>query len=262
MARDMDLDDAADFLQDLPESRVEDVLDALDAQNRARLESVLAFEEDTAGGLMNTDVLTIRGDVSMEVVSRFLRRRGEIPEGTNRLMVLDREHHLVGMLRLALLLIEDPESLVSAHMETDFVGIPASASEAEVAQLFEQRDLITAPVVDDAGCLLGRITVDDVIDVIRDHGQRSVMRTAGLSEEDDAFERSIRSVRRRSPWLAVNLATALLASWGDRALRNNLTTGCSPRNFDAGSREYGRNCRQSNLDHRHPRNGPGPDRCQ
>ncbi len=213
MARDMDLDDAADFLQDLPESRVEDVLDSLDVLNRARLESVLAFEEDTAGGLMNTDVLTIRADVSMEVVSRFLRRRGEIPEGTNRLMVLDREHHLVGMLRLALLIIEDPQSPVSAHMETEFVRIHASASEVEVAQLFEQRDLLTAPVVDDDGCLLGRITVDDVIDVIREQGERSVMRTAGLSEEDDAFERSIRSVRRRSPWLAVNLGTALLASW-------------------------------------------------
>jgi len=213
LARDLDLDDAADILQDLSEERMDDVLEALDAQNRARLESVLAYEEDTAGGLMNTDVLTIRADVSMEVVSRFLRRRGEIPESTNRLMVVDRDNRLVGVLRLALLLIVDPDTLVGTHMETDFIGIRAGAPEREVVQLFEQRDLLTAPVVDDEQRLLGRITVDDVIDVIREHGERSVMRTAGLSEEDDAFERSIRSMQRRSPWLAANLATTLLAAW-------------------------------------------------
>jgi len=213
VTRDLDLDDAADILQDLPEERMDDVLEALDTQNRARLESVLAFAEDTAGGLMNTDVLTIRADVSMEVVSRFLRRRGEIPEGTNRLMVVDRDNRLVGLLRLALLLIVDPDDLVEAHMETDFIGIRAGASEREVAQLFEQRDLLTAPVIDDDGRLLGRITIDDVVDVIREHGERSVMRTAGLSEEDDAFDRPAHSMQRRSPWLAVNLATALLAAW-------------------------------------------------
>lgn len=213
LTQEIDLDDAVDILQDLPESRVEDVLDAMDAQNRARLEFVLHYDEETAGGLMNTDVLTIRPDVGMEVVARYLRRKGDIPEKTNRLMVLDRDSRLVGVLRLALLITEDEEDLVSQHMETDFPAIPVTASQREVALIFEQRDLISAPVVDDMGRLLGRITVDDVLDVIREEGERSLMATAGLDEEDDAFERALSSARKRTPWLAVNLATALLAAW-------------------------------------------------
>ena len=213
MAQDVDLDDAVDILQDLPEEMVDDVLEAMDAQNRARLELVLAYDEETAGGLMNVDVLTIRPDVSLEVVTRYLRRIGDIPEKTNRLMVVDRDGRLVGLLRLALLITEQPEDLVSTHMETDFPGIPAEASQRDVAQIFEQRDLISAPVVDADGKLLGRITVDDVMDVIREEGERSLMATAGLDEEDDAFERAITSARKRTPWLAANLATALLAAW-------------------------------------------------
>jgi magnesium transporter len=213
VAQDVDLDDAVDIIQDLPVDKVDDVLEAMDAQHRARLEQVLAYDEDTAGGLMNTDVLTIRSDVSMETVSRFLRRRGEIPEKTNRLMVVDRDNRLVGQLRLALLILEAPESMVSEHMEVEFPGIVASASSQEVARLFQQRDLISAPVVDEEGHLIGRITVDDVMDVVRDEGERSLMQSAGLNEEDDAFEPALASVKRRTPWLGVNLATALLASW-------------------------------------------------
>jgi len=213
LAQEVDLDDAVDILQDLPRDRVEDVLDAMDAQNRARLEFVLHYDEETAGGLMNTDVLIVRPDVSLEVVARYLRRKGDIPEKTNRLMVLDRDNRLVGMLRLALLITEEPDDLVADHMETDFPGIPVDATQREVAQVFEQRDLISAPVVDEQGRLLGRITVDDVMDVIREEGERSFMATAGLDEEDDAFERALSSARKRTPWLAVNLATALLASW-------------------------------------------------
>ena len=213
IAQGVDLDDAVDILQDLPEDKIEDVLEAMDEQHRARLEVVLAYDEDTAGGLMNTDVLTIRPDVTLETVARYLRWRGEIPEKTNRLMVVDRENRLVGMLRLALLIIEQPDTLVSEHMETDFAGILAATSSHDVAQLFEQRDFISAPVVDEQGHLLGRITVDDVMDVIREEGERSFMRAAGLDEEDDAFERPVTAARRRTPWLAINLATALLASW-------------------------------------------------
>jgi len=128
-------------------------------------------------------------------------------------MVLDRDNRLVGVLRLALLNTEDEDATVGEHMETKFPGIQASASQHEVAQIFERRDLISAPVIDSQGRLLGRITVDDVVDVIREEGERSLMATAGLNEEDDAFERAITSARRRTPWLAVNLATALLAAW-------------------------------------------------
>jgi magnesium transporter len=213
VTQDVDLDDAVDILQDLPEERVEDVLEAMDAQNRARLEQVLRYDEETAGGLMNIDVLTIRPDVTLGVVSRYLRLKSDIPEKTNRLMVLDRDGRLVGMLRLALLIIEDEDDRVSDHMETDFAGILADTPDHEVAHIFEQRDLISAPVVDEEGRLLGRITVDDVMDVIRELGERSLMATAGLDEEDDAFEPALASARKRTPWLAANLATALLAAW-------------------------------------------------
>jgi len=212
-AQDIELDDAVDMLQDLPDDVVSDVLEAMDAQNRERLELILGYDEDSAGGLMNTDVITIRPDVSLGVVIRYLRRMGEIPEKTNRLMVIDRDNRLIGVLRLALLITEDEDDLVSAHMETQFPGIPVTASGHEVAQIFERRDLISAAVVDEQGRLLGRITVDDVMDVIREEGERSLMATAGLDEEDDAFERAIVSARRRTPWLAANLATALLAAW-------------------------------------------------
>lgn len=212
-AQDIELDDAVDMLQDLPDDVVSDVLEAMDAQNRERLELILGYDEDSAGGLMNTDVITIRPDVSLGVVIRYLRRMGEIPEKTNRLMVIDRDNRLIGVLRLALLITEDEDDLVSAHMETRFPGIPVTASGHEVAQIFERRDLISAAVVDEQGRLLGRITVDDVMDVIREEGERSLMATAGLDEEDDAFERAIVSARRRTPWLAANLATALLAAW-------------------------------------------------
>lgn len=213
VAKDVDLDDAVDILQDLPEELIDEVLLTMDEQERARLESVLRYPEDTAGGLMNTDVITVRADVTLETVMRYLRRRSEIPEKTNRLMVVDRNNRYLGALRLAALLINDPEREVQTLMEADFPSIPATASESEVAKLFEQRDLISAPVVDEEGRLLGRITIDDVVDVIRDEGEHSLMGMAGLHEEEDTFAPVMRTVRGRSLWLGVNLATALFASW-------------------------------------------------
>ncbi|HEX9583603.1 MAG TPA: magnesium transporter [Gammaproteobacteria bacterium] len=213
VASDVDVDDAADILQDLPSDLVGEVLQAMDHQDRLRLESVLVYPEDTAGGLMNTDVITVRADVSLETVMRYLRRRGEIPEKTNRLMVVDRDNRFIGVLRLAALLINAPSAPVHEIMEADFPAIPAAMTEHEVALLFEQRDLISAPVIDDEGRLLGRITVDDVVDVIRDEGDHSLMSMAGLSEEEDMFAPVVTTARARALWLGVNLATALFASW-------------------------------------------------
>ncbi len=213
VAQDVDLDDAVDILQDLPEDLADEVLLAMDEQNRARLESVLRYPEDTAGGLMNTDVITVRADVTLETVLRYLRRRSEIPEKTNRLMVVDRDNRYLGALRLAALLINDPEREVRTLMEMGLPSIPASMPESEVAKLFEQRDLISAPVVDEQGLLLGRITVDDVMDVIRDEGEHSLMGMAGLHEEEDTFAPVMRTARGRALWLGINLATALFASW-------------------------------------------------
>ncbi|HSS64279.1 MAG TPA: magnesium transporter, partial [Gammaproteobacteria bacterium] len=213
VAQDVDLDDAVDILQDLPEDLADEVLLAMDEQDRARLESILLYPEDTAGGLMNTDVVTVRADVTLETVMRYLRRRGEIPEKTNRLMVVDRDNRYLGGLRLAALLINEPEREVGTLMEADLPSIPASTPENEVAKLFEQRDLISAPVVDENGRLLGRITVDDVMDVIRDEGEHSLMSMAGLHEEEDMFAPVMRTARGRALWLGINLATALFASW-------------------------------------------------
>ena len=213
IAQDVDPDDAADLLQDLPENIMEEVLTALDAQERSRLESVLRYEEDTAGGLMNLDIVTIRPDVSLEAVSRFLRRRGEIPEKTNRLFVVDRASRYVGSLRLADLLINEPARTVEELIMDDLPAVPVDMDDAEVARLFEQLNLLTAPVVDANGTLLGRITVDDIVDVIRDEGDHSLMSMAGLDEEDDLFAPVLAASRRRALWLAANLATAFVAAW-------------------------------------------------
>ena len=209
----LDADDAADMLQSLPEEVIEQVLRSLDEQNRERVTSVLSYEEDTAGGLMNTDVLTVRADVTLEVVLRYLRRRGEIPEKTNRLYVVDRDNRFLGMVRLAELLIHDPEVMVQDIMDTDEPSIPASTSSHDVAQIFEQWDLISAPVVDDGERLIGRITFDDVMDVIRDEGDTALMNMAGLDEDEDIFGPVLHTARRRTMWLGINLATAFLASW-------------------------------------------------
>ncbi len=212
VAEDLDTDDAADILQDLPEERVEEVLQAMDAQDRERVAAVLQYPEDTAGGLMNLDVITVRADVTLEVVLRYLRRRGEIPEKTNRLFVVDRDGRYLGELRVADLLVEPPERVVGELMSTEQPGIPADTPDHEVARLFEQRNLISAPVIDEHGRLLGRITVDDVVDVIREEGEESLMSMAGLDVEEDLFAPVLSTSRRRLLWLAVNLCTALIAA--------------------------------------------------
>ena len=213
VAQELDTDDAADILQDLPEPVADEVLQAMDELHRQRLEAVLAYPEDSAGGLMNVDVLTVRADVTLETVLRYLRRRGEIPEKTNRLFVVDRENIYVGMMRLADLLISDPEDSVQGHIIEARDAIPASTDSHEVARLFEQHNLISAPVVDGQGKLVGRITIDDVVDVIREEGDQAFMRMAGLDEEDDIFASVFTTSRQRMLWLGVNLMTALLAAW-------------------------------------------------
>ena len=209
----LDTDDAADILQDLPESRADEVLHSMDEQHRARIASILSYPEDTAGGLMNVDVVTVRADVEVEVVLRYLRRLGALPEKTDSLMIVDRENTYLGVLPLAALVSASPEAYVGDHMRIDANGIPASTDAASVALLFEQRDLLSAAVINDDGSLLGRITVDDVIDVIREQSAHSFMSAAGLDVEEDIFAPVIDSTRRRSMWLAINLATAFLAAW-------------------------------------------------
>jgi magnesium transporter len=208
----MELDDLADLLVDLPETLTREVLQSLDHQDEERLRQVLAYDEDSAGGLMNVDVVTVRPDVTLEVVSRYLRARGEMPDGTDSIFVVDRDNGYVGTLFLSRLLTNDEDMIVANIMSTNILPIPAHTPSTQVVWEFENRDLLSAPVVDDDYRIVGRITVDDVVDVIRDEAEHSLMSAAGLDEEDDMFAPVFKSARRRALWLGINLCTAFLAA--------------------------------------------------
>ena len=208
----MEVDDLADLVADLPETLTQEVLRSLDQQDRDRLAQVLAYDEDSAGGLMNVDIVTVRPDVSLEVVIRYLRARGDIPDGTDSIFVVDRKNEYRGTLLLSRLLTHDPERLVAQVMSTDIVPIPADTPSERVVWEFENHDLLSAPVTDAGNRVVGRITVDDVVDVIRDEAEHSLMGAVGLDEEDDMFAPAVRSARRRALWLGINLATAFVAA--------------------------------------------------
>ncbi len=212
-AEGLEVDDLADLLRELPETVNQRVLRSMDSQDRERLKSVLACDEDTAGGLMNTDTVSVRPDVTLETVLRYLRMRGDIPQRTDSLFVVNRHDRYLGALDVTRLISEDPERTVAEVMHADVAGIAPGTPAREVANLFENRDLLSAAVVSPEGRLLGRITVDDVVDVIRDEADHSVMRMAGLDEDADMFAGVVQSARRRGLWLGVNLATAFLAAW-------------------------------------------------
>ncbi|MEN8204843.1 MAG: magnesium transporter [Pseudomonadota bacterium] len=210
---DMDVDDLADLIKDLPDAVTREVLRAMDKQNRDRLTSVLHYPGDTAGGLMNVDVVTVRADVTLDVVLRYLRLYIDIPASTDSLFVVARDDNFKGVLTLSALLTNDPDILVAEVMDSDIAGIPADMPDTEVARMFENHNLVSAPVLGDEGKLIGRITIDDVVDVIREDADHSLLSLAGLDEEDDTFAPVIKSARRRALWLGVNLFTAFLASW-------------------------------------------------
>ncbi len=209
----LDTDDIADLIPDLPDDVIAQVMFTLDTQERQRLDTVLSYPEDTAGGLMNVDAVTVREEIALDVVLRYLRRRGEIPEHTNELYVVNRDGLLVGSLLVVKLLITDTAQRVRDVMQAEPRKFHAMTPAREVAAAFERYNLVTAPVTDENDYLLGRITVDDVVDVIRDEADHSVMAPAGLSEEEDLFAPVARSARNRAVWLGVNLITAILASW-------------------------------------------------
>ncbi|MCH9697642.1 MAG: magnesium transporter [Gammaproteobacteria bacterium] len=208
----LETDDLADLVQKLPEFVTNQILLALDNQNRRRLESVLSFPKDSAGGLMNLDVVTVRPDVSILVVLRYLRSRGSMPELTDSLFIVDRTDHYLGTLPITVLLTSDEQQPVDELMVQDLQPIPADLPANEVAMLFEQKNLVSAPVIDGNGRLIGRITVDDVMDVIREEAEHSLMGHAGLAEDTDIFAPVFISARRRSVWLGINLVTAFIAS--------------------------------------------------
>jgi len=183
----LDIDDLADFVQSLPETVVQGVLAGMDKQNRRQLEQILSWPEDSAGGLMNVDAVTVRADVSLEVVLRYLRSRGELPEHLDRLVVVNRYGRYLGILPVNTVLTSDPSTSVSAVMDRDVEPLTPLTPATEVARLFEDHDLISQVVVDDDGRVLGRITIDDVVDVIREDAEHSVMSRVGLTEDEDLF---------------------------------------------------------------------------
>ncbi len=209
----LDEDDLADLFPEMPRDVVQELLLSMEQQDRDRLKAVLYYPEDTAGGLMDLDTITVRADINLDVVLRYLRRRGEIPASTDSLFVVDRDGLYLGLLPLTALLTHDPDASVHEVMEHDENAIPADMPAREVANLFQHRDLITAPVISEENMLLGRVTIDDVVDVIRDDADHSLLSMAGLDEETDMFAPVMTSTKHRAVWLGVNLLTALLASW-------------------------------------------------
>jgi magnesium transporter len=205
-------DDVADILQRLPEKVLGEVLRAMDQQDRTRVEQILEYPENTAGGLMNTDTITVRPRHSVDVVLRYLRRHDEIPEMTDNLIVVNRSDRFIGILPLRTLLTSDPAASVREIMETDVQVIPAGMPDSEVSLLFERHDWVSAPVIDEDGKLLGRITIDDVVDVIRDDADHSLMSLAGLDEDEDTFAPVLKTMPRRAVWLGINLLAASIAA--------------------------------------------------
>ncbi|MCC8363976.1 magnesium transporter [Lysobacter sp. A6] len=209
---DLDIDDLADLVEDLPDTVIDEVLKSMDRDNRERLEQVLSYDEETAGRLMNPDVVTVRTDTTVDVVLRYLRLRGELPDHTDHLYVVSRRHQYLGRIALQALLTREPNTPINQLIDDEQPAIHVDESTDEVARQFSDHDWISAPVVDDSNILLGRITIDDVVDIIREQAEHQVLGAAGLDEDEDLFSPVPRAWRRRILWLGVNLCTAFLAS--------------------------------------------------
>ena len=211
-AADLDIDDLADLVEDLPDAVIDEVLKSMDRENRERLEQVLSYAEDSAGRLMNPDVVTVRADTTIDVVLRYLRLRGELPEHTDHIYVVSKRHQYLGRIALQALLTRETGTPINQLLDGEQPAIGVDESSDEVARQFSDHDWISAPVVDDNNILLGRITIDDVVDIIREQAEHQVMSAAGLDEDEDLFSPVRRAFRRRMLWLTINLATAFLAA--------------------------------------------------
>lgn len=211
-AKEMDADELADLAPELPRDVVHELMESLDAQQRERVRSALSYDEDQVGALMDFEMVTIREDVSLEVVLRYLRRFKELPSHTDKLFVVDYDGMLKGVLPIKRLLVSDPEIQVGEIMAVDPVSFHPDENAYNAAQAFERYDLVSAPVVDKNGKLIGRLTIDEMVDLIREEGESEVLNMAGLREEEDIFASVWKSVGNRWSWLAVNLVTAFLAS--------------------------------------------------
>ena len=212
IAKNLDTDDLADIIQSLPKNLVKKTVKSLDKQNQDRLSKVLSFSDDTAGGLMNIDTINVRANVTVEVLLKYLRSLKKLPEQTDIVFVTDIMNKYYGFVSIQDLLVTNTGTLISDIMTKDNNIIEPDATQHEVARIFENADLVSAAVVDRDGILLGRITVDDVVDVIREEADDSVLNMAGLNKDDDIFAPIIQSTKRRSLWLGANLLTAIMAA--------------------------------------------------
>ncbi|MDR2187617.1 MAG: magnesium transporter [Azonexus sp.] len=211
-AETLDADELADLAPDLPSGVIDDVFRSLSVEEREQLRAAMSYPEDSAGSIMDFDLVTVREDVTLEVVLRYLRLFDELPDHTDQLFVVDRNEYLKGVLPLNLLLVNDVEVEVGALMRTDFVKLEPDDLAEEAAKAFERYDLVSAPVVDEDGKLVGRVTVNEVVDYIREEADQEQLAQAGLKEEEDIFASVWDSVKNRWAWLAINLVTAFIAS--------------------------------------------------
>jgi len=208
----LDADEIADLAPDLPRSVIDDVFRSLPVEEREHLRAAMSYPEDAVGALMDFDMVAIREDVTLEVVLRYLRRLDELPGHTDQLFVVDRDEHLKGVLPVNRLLVSDPDTEVAAVMSTEMLKLRPDDKAQQAAHAFERYDLVSASVVDGEGRLVGRVTVNAVMDFIREESENEALKLGGLSEEEDLFAPVWKSVRNRWVWLSVNLVTAFIAS--------------------------------------------------
>ena len=211
-AEQLDTDEIADLVPDLPQDVVDDVLHSLSVEEREQLRAAMSYPEDSVGALMDFDMVSVRDDVTMEVVLRYLRRMDELPDHTDQVFVVDRDDIIRGVLPINRLIVTDPEVLVGSVMNTEFIMLSPEDKAQQAAQSFERYDLVSAPVVDQGNRLVGRVTVDVVVDFIRQRNEAEQLSHAGLLEEEDIFASVWKSAKNRWLWLAVNLGTAFFAS--------------------------------------------------
>lgn len=213
IAEDLETDDIAVIAQSLPDEEKQTFLDALTEEDRTAVEIALSFPEDSAGGIMSTDFIAVRADITLDVVLRYLRKQSELPKSMVNLFVRDRDGRYMGTLKLNHILTKDGDTLVSELVEDTEPTVNALLSTKEVARLFEIHDLISTAVLDDKNQILGRITIDDVVDIIREEAEYTQMKSAGLDDEDDIFAPAPRTAKRRTFWLGINLITASFAAF-------------------------------------------------
>ena len=210
--QDLELDDLADILNDLPDQITDEVIRALDRQDQIRLESVMSYDEDTAGGLTNPNILSIRRGLNIKGLIRYLRSLEKLPENTNYIYVINRSNEYIGSVKLVDLFTEDADTSIEEILDSEITPISASSSADQVITTFQNLDLISLPVVDKKNRLLGEITVDDVVDIIQDQANSEIFNMAGLDDEDDIFAPIFVSSKRRAVWLGANLFTAFVVA--------------------------------------------------